>query len=191
MFTELTRPLSYLSIRHSTNSVQWINWWAPFLLAGIVCGIGALLDKPVDIFSSSGVLSKVLGFIQNLPGFYLAALAAVATFNNPDMDKLMPGEPPTAKVLYNGKLTTVKLTRRRMLCMMFAYLTAVSFMLTLISIAAMTFASPLKESITGQFSVVTLKAIFSLCYFVGLGQMLLVTLWGLFYLGERIHTPDR
>lgn len=191
MLAELTRPLSYLSIRHSTNSVQLVNWWAPVFLAGIVCGIGALLDKPVDLFSPSGVLPKILGFIQNLPGFYFAALAAVATFNNPDMDKLMPGEPPTAKVLYNGTLTTVKLTRRRMLCMMFAYLTAASFVLTLTSIAAMTFASPLKESFAGHFAGVTLKTIFAFCYFLALGQMLLVTLWGLFYLGERIHTPDR
>ncbi len=193
MLTELCRPFSYLSIRHPTTGIRWINWWIPIIFTALAVGIACWLDKPVDLFSGSGLLAKILGFIQNLPGFYLAALAAVATFNNPDMDKLMPGQPPTAKILHNGDLTTVPLTRRRMLCIMFAYLTALSFGLTIASIASMTFADAVKAAVSDlrPAYVNLLKGAFASLYLTALMQMLLITLWGLFYLGERIHTPDR
>ncbi|ALT79063.1 hypothetical protein AT984_19585 [Paucibacter sp. KCTC 42545] len=151
------------------------------------------MERRVDLFGASGVINKVLGFIQSLPGFYLAALAAVATFNNPDMDRLMPGTPPTARILYNGKLITVELTRRRMLCIMFAYLTVLSFVLTMSSIAAMTFAEDIKAAIQENSPLLIrwIKAAFTSIYFGALFQMLTITMWGLFYLGERMHTPDR
>lgn len=170
-----------------------MNWWMPVIASALLIGIACLFDKPIDVLSSSGAISKILGFIQNLPGFYLAALAAVATFNNPDMDKLMSGIPPTAKILHNGALTTVQLTRRRMLCIMFAYLTTLSFGLTLAAITSMTFADGIKVAVTAIFPALAplLKGAFALVYLTALLQMLMITLWGLFYLGERIHTPDR
>jgi hypothetical protein len=192
VLAELARPLSYLSIHHPTRGIQVVNWWLPVGLASSICICGGLANGPIDLFGSSGALSKILGFIQSLPGFYLAALAAVATFNNPDMDKLMPGTPPTAKILYNGTLTVVPLTRRRMLSIMFAYLTAISFILTLLTIGAMTFAEPIRSVVAQHCATIVpfVKCAFSFTYFVALGQMLFITMWGLFYLGERIHTPD-
>lgn len=170
-----------------------MNWWLPLLASMALVAMSCFIERRVDLFGASGVLNKVLGFIQSLPGFYLAALAAVATFNNPDMDRLMPGTPPTAKVLYNGKLITVELTRRRMLCIMFAYLTALSFVLTMGAISAMTFADDIKATVqTSAPSLIGwVKAAFSIIFFGGLFQMLAITMWGLFYLGERMHTPDR
>lgn len=193
MLTELSRPFSYLSIRHPATGVRWVNWWLPVLASIALVALCGSLERRVDLFGASGVLNKVLGFIQSLPGFYLAALAAVATFNNPDMDRLMPGTPPTARILYNEKLITVDLTRRRMLCIMFAYLTALSFVLTMSAIAAMTFADDIKVAIQEYAPLLTgsVKASFAFVYFGALFQMLAITLWGLFYLGERMHTPDR
>lgn len=193
MLTELCRPFSYLSIRHPRAGVRWINWWAPLIFTSILLAVACWLERPIDLFSGSGLLAKILGFIQSLPGFYLAALAAVATFNNPDMDKLMPGQPPVANILHNGVLTTVSLTRRRMLCIMFAYLTALSFGLTLATITSMTFADAVKAGVLATYPAAAsfIKGGFAALYLMALIQMLTVTLWGLFYLGERIHTPDR
>lgn len=193
MLTELSRPFSYLSIRHPAEGVQWVNWWLPLLGSIALVALCGSMERRVDLFSASGVLNKVLAFIQSLPGFYLAALAAVATFNNPDMDRLMPGTPPTARILYNGKLIKVELTRRRMLCIIFAYLTVLSFVLTMSSIAALTFAEDLKAAIQASSPLLVrwTKAAFTFIYFGALFQMLAITLWGLFYLGERMHTPDR
>jgi hypothetical protein len=57
------------------------------------------------------VFDRLLGFIQNLPGFFIAALAAVATFGRADLDALMPGKPPRVSILYHGRPTEVELTR--------------------------------------------------------------------------------
>lgn len=189
MFAELLRPFSYLSIKHPDSKVLMVNWVIPIVLT-IAC-VGALgyWKVEIDTYSSSGLLTKLLGFVQSLPGFYLAALAAVATFNNPAMDKLMPGTPPTGWVLHNGKLTEVQLTRRRMLCTMFAYLTAVSFALTIAAITATTLAAPIKAALPDAL-LTPARLTFLTAYLTFLFQMLSITLWSLFYLGERIHTPD-
>lgn len=189
MFRELIRPVSYLSISHPGSKVQVVNWLLPGTMAVGCLAVWIGLDAKLDIFGSAGLLMKLLGFIQSLPGFYLAALAAVSTFNNPGMDKLMPGTPPTARILHNGVLTRVQLTRRRMLSMMFAFLTAESFGLTLLAIMATTMAEPMK-ALLPLWSHFPAALGFLALYLLLLWQMLSVTLWGLFYLGERIHTPD-
>lgn len=189
MITTLLRPFSYLTIRHETGLPQWINWWVPAAFAGAVVSTAWLLQASVDVTSSNGLIAKLLAFVQNLPGFYIAALAAIATFANPDMLKLMPGVPPTIRVMYHGQLTTVELTRRRFLTSMFAFLTASSIGVTLLSIAALALAEPVKAAVVPQMHG-PIKAIFCFVHLTFVGQMVTVTLWGLFYLGERIHTPD-
>jgi hypothetical protein len=189
MLGDLIRPFAYVTLKHPSNTPKLVNWTVPVgisLLAAVtVWWSGAY----IDMLGPNGVVSRVLGFVQNLAGFYVAALAAIATFSSSDMDKLMPGEPPTMKVRYHGHLQTVKVTRRRFLSVMFAYLTALSLLLTLGSIAALAIADPLAHALSDQATGV-LKAIFSVGYLGVLAQMTCVTLWGLFYLGERIHTPD-
>jgi hypothetical protein len=143
----------------------------------------------IDLFSANGLISRLLGFLQSLPGFYIAALAAISTFNNPDMLKPMPGETPTMRVLYGGGLEVVRLTRRRFLSAMFAYLTALSIFLTLAAMIGLAMAQPLKEMIQPALQEI-IRSAFSFVFFIFLSQLVLVTLWGLFYLGERIHTPD-
>lgn len=189
MLRELCRPFSYLSVRHPSGSVAFVNWWLPLAISGAGAMLWWYFRGSVDTFSSSGFFTKVLGFVQSLPGFYLAALAAVATFQKSDMDLLMPGVPPKANILYNGSMVEVALTRRRMLCIMFAFLTVESFGLTLGAITITTFASAVKGWLPEMMHEwVRLGGVFS--YLVFLCQMLTVTLWGLFYLGERMHTPD-
>ena len=189
MLLELTRPFSYLQITHPGYGIRVVNWILPGGLSSAVILICFLLSVPIDVFGASGFLSKILGFVQSLPGFYIAALAAIATFNNSDMDKLMPGRPPEAKIIYNGSLQSVPLTRRRMLSMLFSFLTAESFVLTLGAIGSMTLASSIKDLMPENIHGF-LKAVFSFIYLTFLMQMFSVTMWGLYYLGERIHTPD-
>jgi hypothetical protein len=189
MFLELKRPFSYLSIRHPDGGVWIINWGIPIVISTFFVIITYRFGVIVDLFGASGVIGKILGFVQNLPGFFIAALAAVATFNSPSIDKKMPGIPPQIDVLYNGKLTTVDMTRRRFLCVMFAYLTIESFLITVGSIFLTTYAAPLKELIPVALQV-PVKTTVIFFYIVFFAQMLCVTLWGLFYLGERLHTPD-
>lgn len=189
MFVELTRPFSYLTIRHNSNLPNLVNWWTPTLMSLAIVGIAWGFNLNVDTFGSNGLVSRVLSFVQSLPGFYIAALAAISTFNNPDMDKLMPGNAPTMTVHYNGTLSVVRATRRRFLSSMFAFLTASSLLLTLISIAALGIAEPIKLAIPA-YTQIFFKLSFSFGYLVMLFQLTSITFWGLYYLGERLYTPD-
>jgi hypothetical protein len=45
----------------------------------------------------------ILGFVQVLPGFYIAALAAIATFNKTDIDKIMAAPAPKIDIFIHGK----------------------------------------------------------------------------------------
>lgn len=184
----LLRPLAYLTIRHSTSVMELANWWWPCLLSAALVGIGAWLAPGANVFQPGGLVDKSLGFIQSLPGFYLAALAAVATFGRAELDQLMPGEPPVARIIYNNQLVAVQLTRRRFLCLMFSYLTALSFGITLAGLAAQFLAPYLAASVGSYHAPV--KALGTFIYLAATLQMLSITLWGLYYLGERIHTPD-
>ena len=191
MIIELTRPFSYLWIQHSSKRLTVVNWFIPAGCSFVALFIGWLLPGSVDVFGPTGILSKILAFVQSLPGFYIAALAAVATFNNPHMDRAMPGEAPTLRILHNGELTPqpISLTRRRLLCVMFAFLTVASVVLTVVAIGSLTVAPLVKDLLPAQLYA-SAKLVFSGLYLLLFFQMLCVTMWGLFYIGERMLTPD-
>jgi hypothetical protein len=184
----LLRPFSFLAIRHPSNLPMWVNWALP--LAATCLSLLSLhwLGADVNVFGSQGLLDRLLAFIQTLTGFYIAALAAVSSFNSPHLDREMPAPAPTMYIMYNGSMQPVPVTRRRFLTSMFAYLTSLSFLFSLAAIATMVLTPVLKQN--------WYSAVFSL-HWVGAGlflfalfQMTCVTFWGLFYLGERMITPD-
>lgn len=142
----------------------------------------------MNVFGAQGLLDRFLGFIQTLAGFYIAALAAVSSFNSPHLDRAMPHPAPTMYIKHNGVMQKTTATRRRFLTSMFAYLTAMSFLFSLAAIAVLILAPVLNQA---------LQAVAPCLHWLGLGvflfaifQMTCVTFWGLFYLGERMLTPD-
>lgn len=196
MLDILLRPFAFLGIQHPDKTFRLMNWVLSFLLAALSTAL-ILSVNGLNVFGETGLLAKVQNFVQSLPGFYLAALTAVAAFGSASMDELMPGTPPTGVILHNGAPTRTGLTRRRMLSMMFAFLTASSFLLTFGLIAAVSFASLAHAWLLGLrltdagCLVLFVKGLVVFIAMFALWQMLLITTWGLFYLGDRIHTPDK
>lgn len=189
MLFYLLRPFAYLTIRHSSGLTKVVNWWVPGILAIVIVAFGAVFASAIDLVGATGIVARMLGLVQTLAGFYIAALAAVATFSSEGMDKLMAGEPPTMKVLYNHCSTRIPLTRRRFLCSMFAFLTAMSLLIAVVAIGALAFGPIAGDLICMELRGVA-RALFAFVFVFASLQMLSVTLWGLFYLGERMHTPD-
>lgn len=190
MSTVLLRPLLYLSIQHGSGRLTALNWALPAAIAAVLVCMGALLAPGLNVFHGGGLIDKLLGFVQSLPGFYLAALSAVATFGKPGLDDVMPGTPPRASILYNGQRMPVDLTRRRFLCLMFSYLTALSIAITLASIVMLSTVDLVRPAVPhGMLEPLRAALAFTLLLFIT--QMIVITLWGLYYLGERMHTPDR
>lgn len=183
---QLARPFSYLAIRHQ---YKWqMDWLLPGFLTMLSAGVIAYFIPHINIYGEAGVISRVLGFIQNLPGFYIAALAAVATFGRKDIDATLPSPTPTIVEHRFGEKDEIPLTRRRFLCMMFAFLTAECVILILVSIFVLSVGS----DITGGLdpTVKLFSKLFFIFYLFFLYQMILATFWSLFYLGDRIHRVD-
>src|SRR5690554_2636924 len=102
MFRHLLRPFSYLFIEHR---LKWkVDWLYPVVLATLSAALIVILRKwgPVPLYGNEGLIEKILGFVQVLPGFYIAALAAIATFNKLYIDKTMPAPAPKIDIMING-----------------------------------------------------------------------------------------
>ena len=189
MLRHLLRPLSYLSIDHRS---KWkVDWLYPLILAALSLALifGLKIYAPVPLYADGAMIAKFLGAIQCLPGFYIAALAAIATFNKIDIDKTMPAPAPKIDILVQGRSVAIELTRRRFLCSMFAFLTAESLILIVLAVLSQTIYTPIKFILPVNFHI-WVSGGFMFVFFVLLWQMILASFWGLFYLGDRLHQPD-
>ena len=189
MLKNILRPLSYLTIDHSEKRV--VDWIYPLALSTLtVIAIFSLkVFGAVSIYSADGLVSRVVGLVQSLPGFYIAALAAIATFNKADIDMKMPSPAPKINISIRGKIEEIDLTRRRFLCLMFSFLAAESILIVVIAFFAESALIPVKNLLPKQLYTPT-SLVFLFVFFTMFWQMIVATFWGLYYLGDRLHQPD-
>jgi hypothetical protein len=177
---QLFSPLAYLRIKHPD---KWIyDWLFPVLLMFVSVFIATRFMTIDALVSDSGLLNSIVDFVANLPGFFIAALAAVATFNKHDIDHIMD-KPPRIDIVYQGEMQEVDMTRRRFLCVLFSFLTAISIFLVLFTKIALAASLDTVYQDTLAWMGVAL-------FFFALWQMVIATVLGLYYLGERLHTPQ-
>ena len=177
---QFTRPFSYLKIKHED---KWVYDWAAPLVFTILTLVISYFYIPLDrIIGDGGLISELTAFVANLPGFFIAALAAVATFNKHDIDQLM-ANPPKIEIMHHGSSLMVDMTRRRFLCVLFSYLTAISIFLVIGAKIGLALTIP------SEYHLAMSWVGFTLFIFI-LWQMILATILGLYYLGERLHTPQ-
>lgn len=177
---QLGRPFSYLKIKHDD---KWIyDWLMPSIFTSLTSLLAFFFIPLGDLVSQDGLISQLTGFVANLPGFFIAALAAVATFNKNDIDELMANS-PRIEILHHGNFLMVEMTRRRFLCVLFSYLTAISIFLVIGAKIGLSLTVPV------EYYTFLSCAGFVVFTFV-LWQMILATILGLYYLGERLHTPQ-
>jgi len=188
VFNQLIRPWAYLSV---CGQRKWFfDWLVPGVLALVAvialrCSAGG-----INFFGANGVVASVTGFVQNLPGFFIAALAAIATFNREDLDEKLPDPPLTVADCHRGTWNRVPLTRRRFLSLLFSFLTAQSISITVMGITFMQVAAWLTSTVIMPEAKPFLAIIGSAIYCFLFAQMMSVTCLGLYYLGDRIHRPN-
>jgi len=189
MLNNILKPFHYLRIHHGAK--KKVDWYLPTFFTFVSLAFFIALDQTlkVDVFSASGLINRTLSFIQSLPGFYIAALAAIATFNKIDIDYIMPWPAPKMAIQIAGKTQDIELTRRRFLCLLFAFLTAESLLIIGISIISISAAEPLKTLIPPIYHQLVKYGFVGFFAFL-VWQMIVATFWGLYYLGDRLHHPD-
>lgn len=189
MLRQMLQPLSYLAIRHPQ---KWkIDWLFPVAIAIACTYFSKGSNWSFEVYRNGGPVSLMLGFLSCLPGFYIAALAAIATFGRNDIDNILPEPTPTVRLSTRGENILIKLTRRRFLAMLFSFLTCESIALVLISVFLMTNGASFGlMDISSELVGKALSAFMALTYYTLLMQMLAATFWGLYYLGFKLHEPD-
>lgn len=198
MIALIYKPIAYLNIKLSNGSKQKydLDIRLPFLISisiSIIFTVLKFFDSSINIFGqTNNLLTPIISFYQAMPGFYIAALAAIATFPSSSMNKRMPE--PTPYLLIDPELGDVSnnkdyLSRRRFLCYMFAYLAFISILFFFIAIV-------LNFSFNTTFFKLAdwlfLLSYFLSCFFIFfiIFQSVFITFLGLWYLGHRIHLND-
>lgn len=191
---QLTRPIAFRQIKHP--DLQIINTLIPAALTLFVIVVYLILPVKPRIFGDDSVTSNGLLFTTVLPGFFIAALAAVATFPSAALDAIMPAPSPTLVMRTGDKTGRVELTHRVFLCHLFSYLTVLSFSGFIVGVAS-DLASRSVLFWLGQVQSPVIHKVLSealhlgyLTLFVWLFVNLIVTtVYGLYFLVERIHRP--
>ena len=168
-----------------------VDWVIPFVIAMSVVAAFLFLEMhvKVDVFSANGLVQRTLSFVQGLPGFYIAALAAIATFNRQDIDDVMPDPAPKLEISVSGKAFPVDLSRRQFLCSMFAFLTAESILIVILAILSISLAEPIKSLVSSEWHIIVKSGVVAVGAFL-FAQMTVATFWGLYFLGDRLHRAD-
>jgi len=177
----LMTPISYLRLR---SPDLWVyKWVLPVIISSIaILGFYALPVEP-PLFTEKGLVNTVNSLLNTLIGFYIAALAAVASFPNKSLDEPMRGRAPTIANYRQGNFFEEKLTRRRFLVILFGYCSFISIILFATGVISIMVSPSF-----GQCSVAPLLKVIWLAIYLTMGSSLFIaTLLGLHYLIDRMH----
>jgi len=187
---QLLRPLAFASVKGPTLNAY--RWGAPIALSVLGGGAYLLLPKGIDLVGDKSASDFMASFFVTLPGFFIAALAAVVAFNGGDLDKEMPGV--TVPIRANGDDAPVELTLRMFLCYLFSYLTVLSFIGFFASVVGALLTPSLNHWIAAVPGVPhqhELHSLLGTLFIVGLtflsASVVLCTALGLYFLAERVH----
>lgn len=192
MMELILKPLAYLSIKWAIDDVNGKNkkpifdWFLPLTFAILVT---FFLYLTLDLESASFKIFfeskgfEVLGnFILALPGFLFAALTAVVSFGNKELDITAKVNPPINK---DGH----EISRRRYLSNAFSYLTFLSLVLLITTVFInYAYSSNIFKLGLSWYKFGYLST--ALIYFTFVFQMLFVLIITLYYIGDKVHQPS-
>ncbi|WP_313590443.1 hypothetical protein [Agrobacterium cavarae] len=192
---EFTRWWTYRRIR-DTKMVHYV-WTVPLSLTTLSFLIYYILPVRPSITGVGGLLDRLSLAFTILPGFFISALAAVATFTRAEMDETMPDPAPTVLVHHQGRLVPIELTRRSFLSYLFSYLSIMSMFLFFMC-GSVEFLDRNFDSVLGSVANETLRTgvniivknifIFFVLYLCS--SVFVTMLHGIYFLCERIHMPN-
>lgn len=190
---QLSRPFAFNKI--VSTELNSVRYYVPGIITAVASGVYFILPKPPEILGDKRYLDYLLQIVGILPGFYIAALAAGATFANPSLDEPMPGKtPPTLKMRRMGQMHDEPLTTRLFICHLFAYLSAVSLMLAFAILVAIEINPSIEDILNRKANldgVVASLHILQCSYIILItfyaSKLTTITLHGLYFLAERMH----
>jgi hypothetical protein len=182
-------PLTYWRVKHPVKF--WFDIGYPAAFAVLFGSALTFTSLQYNVVGERGLVETFNGLLGILIGFFIAALAAVATFDRPGMDAVMRGEAATLKLPEWTK--PLALTRRMYLCLLFGYLTfvtLVAYMTAAVVNVLFARASPDAMGLAPD-AYAWARVAFIYLYAFALGHILSHTLLGVYYLAWRAVIVDQ
>lgn len=182
---KLLTPLSYLRLKNpDLIRYQWIY---PLLLSVLSLYAYTILPSRPRLFGDDSIVHHINSLLVTLIGFYIAALAAVASFPNRFLDNPMKGKQTTLSSNRGGETNPEVLTRRRFLTILFGYCAYVSMFLFLAGFVSGLLLPSLPgiPALTPWLDI--LRYVWLTAYLFLCTSLFITTLLGLHYLTERMH----
>lgn len=175
-------PLAYLRVKRNGKWTEELV--LPFLLSAATVAAVYALGEKFSVYGNPGLINSITSYFQLLSGFFITALAAIATFNRQGLDDPMLGDPPT--LTHAKDYQPEMLSRRRFLCFLFGYLAFGSLVIyfsgTIITLAAPVLNTSFSDTIRPLIKWGALLGFTFLSF-----NILLTSLLGLYYLTDRLH----
>lgn len=183
--TKVLTVFSFLRLRSA--DIFWYQWIYPTIGFALAYGGSWLIDDGTFSFDGAKLINDINTLMGILIGFYIAALAAVSSFTNENLDKIMKGRAPTLTSRRKGADIEEKLTRRRFLAVLFGYCASLSIFLYIFGVIAVhvDFVQPVEPWLVKAVELAQEGA--WIFYMWVLSSLLVVTLLSLHYLVERMH----
>lgn len=193
MLSNTSKAFGFLRIKYpeQAKGLSFILYYLPALLSIFICSFIVIIEfltvKSINIFTQTA-FESISTFVQVLPGFYIAALAAIASYSNPFIDNAMSGSPPYLESIDIRGTRKSFLSRRRFLTLMFGYLAAISIILT-IFLFVVRLGYETQVLSVDPIIYYVIYSVLCFIFFAIFFQMILITLHGIYYLADRMHLP--
>lgn len=176
---QLLKPLQYLCVINTRRGLYQL--FLPSVIATITIILVIISDKTAAE-ALKAIFEKANAILVLMIPFNITALAAIATFQSPNLDSPLSGNPvPSLRRKVRGVYADECLTRRRYLCLMFGYMSLLGIIMFLLCMAAAVVAGILvhNPSAAPYFEWIMIAVISFLS-----GNYLINTMLGLFYLSD-------
>jgi hypothetical protein len=200
---QLLVPLNYLKIRHGDgifHSKATYDFVLPVIFSGLTFLAFWWLDIPLRIFANPEMTKRLTDLLQLMIVFYMAALAAVATFERKGIDEPLKGGDAILHVRRHdgGDLRPKKLSHREFICYLFGYLSFLSLILFVFITMGDVLWPRFEDQMATHHSLHWLLAnvvdpIGLFVFFVAIWQLIFTSLLGIYFLTDRLqllNDPD-
>lgn len=197
-FKQLTVPVRYLRIRHGTgllHSKKFIDWVMPIALASLTLISFWWLGLSFSLYSHPALVKSLSNLLALMIVFYMAALAAVATFERKGIDDPLPDHDAVLKVKNpdGGASRNVVLSYRQFISYLFGYLSFLSLCLYMAIVIFDVGWSKFEKYFSGSKCVSwafthAINPIILFLVFFSVWQLFITSLLGIYFLTERIQT---
>lgn len=117
--TKVFTVFSFLKLKSA--DIFWYQWIYPTAIAAVLFIGFRWFGSHSLTYEAEKLVADINSLMGILVGFYIAALAAVSSFTNENLDQVMKGRSPTLISTRQGKEIKETLTRRRFLAVLFGY----------------------------------------------------------------------